>query len=310
MREMRQSIALQFKEAKLDSISAAIKVFNLMGGSTRTTVLRRCPPLCKRILIMRLCMSKLLKYVTPVVLGMFLCSGQGCCLTKIRVAAQLGTDPKFIQMDDGSIIGLCIDIMRAIEHVDPTLKFIGDQHWMPLTRISAELTAGQQDAACAMQYTEARNNKFLFLEPALYPVDFMLLARADDPIRISNWDNLREFIPKPIVLVNRGFGASAILAEVGGIQVDANTTDTKQNLNKLVAGRARLYFHRGPGLVHILERAGVVRKIRVLPVSMLHTTFHFVVGRHLAPEIVNHIRYALVLLDQNGELDRLYKKWN
>jgi len=231
--------------------------------------------------------------------------------TNIRVTAQIGTEPKFIAGDSsGNIVGLCIDIMRAIEHVDPNLKFVGDQRWMPLTRASVELSEGKQDAMCALQRTAERDKKFLYLEPALYPVEYVLLARIDDPIVINNWDDVRSLIPKPTILVNRGFGVNATLLELEGIQVDASSSETKLNIEKLVAGRARLYFHRGPGVMHILERAGVARKVRVLPVVMKYTEFYFVVGRHLDKATVMRIQQSLVVLKQSGELNRLYDKWN
>jgi len=236
---------------------------------------------------------------------------QACLATNIRVAAQIGSEPKFITSDgSGKIIGLCVDIMRAIEIVEPGLKFVGDQQWMPLTRIAAEMAGGLQDAACALQHTSERDKKFLFLEPALYPVDYMLLARIDDPVVINNWSDVRNLVPKPIILVNRGFGVASTLAEMSGIQIDASSSETRLNLEKLLAGRGRLYFHRGPGIPKMLERAGVSKKIKILPTSMLRTEFYLVLSLHVDQATVQRVRRAVQTLHQSGELKRLYDKWN
>jgi hypothetical protein len=37
------------------------------------------------------------------------------------------------------MVGLCIDIMRAIEQIDPGLRFVGHQRWKPLIRAYSEL---------------------------------------------------------------------------------------------------------------------------------------------------------------------------
>jgi len=229
----------------------------------------------------------------------------------LRVASQLGTEPKFL-LDEGSgrSAGICVDIMRAVERTDPGLTFVGEERWMPLIRVTTELSAGLQDAACALQRTPERERKFKFLAPSLYPVDFFLLARMDDPVLVRNWDDLRRLTPAPVVLVNRGFGASTTLHGLPGIVVDSSTTETRLNLEKLIAGRARLYFHRGPGLARTLERAGVADKVRILPTVMLHEEFHFALGRHVPPATANRLRRALQALEESGELKAIYRKWD
>jgi hypothetical protein len=228
----------------------------------------------------------------------------------LRVAAQQGTEPKFLDGSNGAIAGICPDVMRGIERIDPGLKFSGDQHWMPLTRVVSEMAAGQQDAACALHHTREREEKFRFLHPALYSVDYVLLARKDDPIVVNSWEDLRRIRPAPVVLVNRGFAVNTTLDGVPGIQIDASANDTKLNLDKLLAGRGRLYFHRGPGLQHLLERAGVSDRIRILPQSMLRTEAYFVVGRHVPAQTAERVRRALLQLERSGELNAIYRKWN
>jgi glutamate/aspartate transport system substrate-binding protein len=228
----------------------------------------------------------------------------------LRVAAQVGTEPKFLSADTGAVIGLCTDILRAIERIDPGLKFTGDQLWMPVTRVMTELAAGAQDAACAMQHTPDRDRKFIYLEPALFEVDYVLLARRDDPVDIRSWEDLRSLRPQPVVLVNRGFAVSATLQSIPGIQVDASAADTKLNLEKLVAGRARLYFHRGPGIPRMLERAGVAAKVRILPDALLHTGSYLVLGKHVDAAIAERLRLALAHLEKSGELQAIVKKWS
>ncbi|MES2118447.1 MAG: transporter substrate-binding domain-containing protein [Pseudomonadota bacterium] len=227
----------------------------------------------------------------------------------LRVAAQEGTEPKFIARG-GTVVGLCVDILRAIEKQDPGLVFTGDQHWMPLVRVYTELARGEQDAACGVQRTADRESKFTYLEPSLFPINYMLLARADDPVVINSWEDVRQLGPHTVVLANRGFASVQILESVGGLQVDARSASPPMNLQKLIAGRARLFLHRTPGLQAFLDRAGAADKVRILPVVLASTRLYLVLGKHVDHDTVVRVQHALVRLDKAGELERLLHRWD
>lgn len=228
----------------------------------------------------------------------------------LRTAAQEGTEPKFIADGKDRVVGLCIDILRAVEQIEPTLQFVGDQRWKPLIRAYSEMETGQQDVQCAMQRTAERELKYHFLGPALYTIEYHFLARAHDPVVINHWDDVRRLAPDNVVLINRGFAAGAILAEMGGLVVDANSTNPQANLQKLIAGRGRLFFHRGPGLQRLLERTGTTDKVRILPQVMYSAKLYFVTSKRLAGFINDRLERALFQLEKNGELERLMRKWD
>lgn len=237
-----------------------------------------------------------------------------CCVPAqavvLRTAAQAGTEPKFIAGDGGAIVGLCIDILRAIERVDPQLRFAGDQRWMPLIRAYSEVESGLQDAACAVQRSPERERKMNFLATPLVAVNYHFLARMADPVSIRNWNDVRKLAPDGVVLANRGFAAAAILAQQGGIETDASSTSPALNLQKLVAGRGRLYFHRSPGLKKMLEHNGMGDKVRILPTVMYRASLYMVTGPHVARGVVERLEQALAQLEVSGELERLARKWD
>ncbi|MBJ7311095.1 substrate-binding periplasmic protein [Rugamonas sp. CCM 8940] len=229
----------------------------------------------------------------------------------LRVAAQEGTEPKFINAERGDgIAGLCIDIFRAIEKIEPGLAFVGDQRWMPLVRIYSELASGGQDAACGVQRTSERSGKFLFLEPALFIINYHLLARIDDDIVVDDWDDVRRLGGNGVVLANRGFATTTVLEQLGGLQIDASSTSPPMNLHKLIAGRGRLFLHRSPGLHAFLKRNDAVGKVRILPVVMATAPLYLAVGKHVDPGQVGRLRHALQVLERRGELERLLRKWD
>jgi ABC-type amino acid transport substrate-binding protein len=242
--------------------------------------------------------------------GMLLAAGTPAQTVALRTAAQEGTEPKFIADGAGRIVGLCIDIMRAVELLDPKLQFIGDQRWKPLIRAYSELESGAQDVQCAVQRTPEREQRFHFLGPALYTIEYHFLLRMQDNAAIHSWDDVRRMAPDNVVLVNRGFAAGDILAAMGGIVVDANSTSPQQNLQKLVAGRGRLFFHRGPGLNKLLERTGNADKVRILPQVMYSAKLYFATSKKLPADINERLEHVLFALEKNGELERLMRKWD
>ena len=228
----------------------------------------------------------------------------------LRTAAQEGSEPKFIADGMNKISGLCTDIMRAVEQIDPGLRFVGDQQWKPLIRVIAELTNGSEDVGCAIQRTPEREQRFNFIGPPLYSIDYHFLVRSDDQITINNWDDVRKLGPGAVVLVNRGYAAGEILTAMGGFTVDASSPRAELNLHKLVAGRGRLYFHRGPGLHKLLQRTGTSGQVKILPQVMYSAKLYFAASKQLDQKTSDRIASALFLMEKKGELERLKHKWD
>ena len=236
--------------------------------------------------------------------------GGAIAATELRTAAQVGTEPKF-QTDQGSgtIVGICIDIMRAVERVDPGLKFSGQQNWQPLTRIYFGIDHGTQDASCGLSHSPQRDKKYVFVGPSLFTIRYYLIARLDDAVSVANWDDVRKLEPDGVVLANRGFAGVTVLENAGVRLIDASAASPQLNLQKLLARRGRLFFHRGPGLQASLNRTGLSAKVRILPAEMASSPLYFVVGKHVDAGIVERLRSALQTLEKSGELERIARGW-
>lgn len=133
----------------------------------------------------------------------------------LRTAAQTEAEPKFIAGDhfgEPLVQGLCIDIFRAIEKTDSELVFTGDQSWSPSARIDANLGAGWLDVACGMIKTAQRQDRLL-LEPALFSLQYVLMARADDTVNVSGWQDIVQMGGENVVLSVNGTGPSLAQAK-------------------------------------------------------------------------------------------------
>ena len=231
-------------------------------------------------------------------------------VTVLKVVAQEGTEPKFIPAGIGRVVGLCVDLFRAIERVDPSLQFVGDQQWMPLLRAHSELATHQHDALCAVQRTDERTRQYEFLYPPLFQLRYQLIVRANDPVVINNWDDVRQLGARGVILTNRGYVSPQMLERLGGLQVDQSATSPAANLQKLIAGRGRFFLHRAPGIQGFIDRAGATHKVKILPTVMITTDVYMAMGTHVDPAVRLRVQHAIEQLDKSGELARLLQKWD
>ncbi|MFZ6780199.1 substrate-binding periplasmic protein [Undibacterium sp. Ji83W] len=233
--------------------------------------------------------------------------------TEIHTAAQEASEPKYIAIvnPQGKVAvgGMCVDIMRAMEKADPGLQFVGDQIWQPRARIDAGLKAGNIDVICGVQRIARNTSQYQFAATPLFSVNYLLAVRADDSITIEDWDDIRKLGNDGIILALRGFGIVDILTQMGGLKVDDTATSSISNLKKLLAGRGRFYCHRSPGIGLAIQQAGLEDKIRLLSKPQLTEKFYMGMAKTMHPELVKKIGAALVLLEKNGELKRIFERY-
>ncbi len=209
-----------------------------------------------------------------------------------------------------AIGGICVDIMRAVENLDPQLKFVGDQEWQPLVRMEAGMLTGDMDAICGLLRTSTREPRYTYIDTALFPVTYHLIVRADDDVQVENWDDVRRLGDQGTVLVINGFGILGKLESVPGLKIDSGAFTSKANFDKLLARRARFYYHRSPGINAEIRNAGVEGKVRIIGTVMHKEKFYMAVSKKMPAETVSRLGKAIARLERNGELARLFRKWD
>lgn len=251
--------------------------------------------------------SCLVPILAPVVLGALV--SLAAVAAEIRTAAQEDSAPKYLN-EGGKVVGLCIDIMRAIEGLDPGLRFSGEQNWLPLLRLEHGVRNGKLDMACGFVRNQEREGHYQIVLPRLFPVQYRLVVRAGDDPAVRSWDDVRRLGAAGVILVNSGRGPAKRLEELGGLSIDSGGRTTLSNLRKLASGRGRFYYYRTPGLTSQLRRSGVQDKLRVLPVVLESQDFYMMLGKHVPKHRVERLSDAVQALQDSGELARLLDKWD
>jgi ABC-type amino acid transport substrate-binding protein len=160
-----------------------------------------------------------------------------------------------------------------------------------------------------LAYTQDRAKKAIFLNPPLFTTEYVLAARANDPVVVNNTDDLRKLGADGVVLGVHGMLILERLAEQEGIRAEDGGTTPQANLDKLVNGRGRFFLYRSVGIKTIVHDAGLDAKVRILPAVIMRTELFMLASKHLPKEQANRLEKAIERLKQNGELDRIYAKW-
>jgi len=232
-----------------------------------------------------------------------------CTAVEVRTAAQ-DSQPKFINSGK-AITGLCIDIFKAVERVEPELKFGELTGFVPLPRIEAMLQDGSLDAFCGLAKTDKRMAEFDFIDVPLYNTHVVLAARADEKADVRNFDDLRKLGADAIILVVDKTVQAEMLAAQPGLRVDAGGKDTSINLQKLITGRGRFILQNDFALADEIKRDKLGDKVKILPAKFDKegAERYMVVSRKAAPQIKEKLRAALDKLNRSGELGKLFRPY-
>lgn len=227
-------------------------------------------------------------------------------VSNLPVLAQESLPPKWIDRGDHSD-GVCPDILRAIEKLEPRVRFTGQHEFRSLPVIEQGLESGDVACACALLDTARRRGIATIVGKPLYMVRHRVAAAASDHARVDNLDQLVKL--KPLVNTSRGAGYSDQLRALG-LKVDDSTSDNVVNLKKIIAGHGRFFYMNELSLNWIIRENGMGAQVRVIPGVLKEEPVYFWVSKKVPPATVHLLDQALLKLKANGELSRIYARWS
>jgi len=228
---------------------------------------------------------------------------------ELKTAAQKSA-PKYYKSDTNQIVGLCVDIIHAIESVDQNIKFTGYQEFTSFKRLQHQLESGQLDIFLGMKQTAKRKDQYNFLNIPLYQLNYVIAVRKDDNIHIQNFDDIRAFNENGEILTVRGSAASTFLQKQGGLLVYDGANSPSTLLKMLKYKRARFAFYHDLGLHYINNKEGFANEIKIFPVSFLTYSHYVAFSRNVSDETIDKIKIALEKLKSSGELKKIYRKYS
>lgn len=224
--------------------------------------------------------------------------------TVLRTASQ-DSAPKFLIDYPYDLGGIAIEVMRAIERVDPELKFTGYSERRPFARIVSELETGQLDVFVGLARTESRDAKLVFLLPPIYAIAESFFARSNDPVRVAD---IRDIIHTAGGVAVWEGTAQQEYARRAGLPLAGETKSIEQGLQMLLSGRARFFYGSEMSTTAQAMRMGVDERIRVA-LAHFQNGRYIAVPRSLDPSIQHRLSAALRVLESRGELARIFQKY-
>jgi polar amino acid transport system substrate-binding protein len=223
----------------------------------------------------------------------------------VKLMAQESIPPKWV-MEDGTVQGLCPDLMAAIERIEPRVRFAGYERPRSLLVIEDALETGRAGAACALLDSPRRRSVAVRLRVPLYEGRHRLAAVASDPQVVNNFADLVRLKP----LINTARGSAYILRlKARGIAVDDSTGDNVVNLRKIIAGHGRYTYMNELSLLRLIRTEHLEDKVKMLPAVFNAEPVYLWVSHKADPMLAPMLDGALVRLKANGELARIYDRW-
>lgn len=232
-------------------------------------------------------------------------AGASAAPITVPVLAQESIPPKWI-LQDGVAIGLCPDVLAALERIEPRLHFAGYDRGRSLPVIEDALESGKAALACGLIESAHRQRIAIRSQLPLYDSKMRLAALASDRQVVDTLDDLVRL--KPLINTARGSGYIADL-KARGIAVDDSTGDNIVNLRKTIAGHGRYTYMNELSLLHLIRSEHLGRKLRVLPAVFGTDRLYFWVSRKADPALAPLLDRAFARLRASGELARIYERW-
>jgi glutamate/aspartate transport system substrate-binding protein len=223
-----------------------------------------------------------------------------------------GQEANLVKFDPGNTAapGLSVEVMQAIERIDPGIRFVGQEVMRPVKRIDAELESGSLDLFFGLVKNDARQAKYTVIDnPALYVQYTQLAVAANDLVDVKSFDDIRALGPDGRIGVPQGSAFVEFLNKQGGLIVDDGAVSVSATLKKLLAGRIRFIYFGGAVLRKYIREDGLENQIRLLPTRFNSEDVCVMVSSKANPQIAPRIKRALNTLRTSGELARIQDKY-
>ncbi len=226
----------------------------------------------------------------------------------VRTAAQDNNVLKY-DRSNAQKPGICVEVIHAIERLDPGIQFSGWATPMALPRVEQRLAQNQLDAFCALIKTPDRETRFGFIDVPVYHAQHRIAVRADDAAQVSSLDDIRKLGVDGVVIVGKATAHESYLRNQGGLLLEASSGSTDVNLRMLVGGRGRFLYHTENALLRYIDEGKLQSKVKLLPTVFKSEALLFAVAPAWPQANRDRLEAALNKLSRRGDLGRIFANY-
>lgn len=226
---------------------------------------------------------------------------------ELKTAAQDSAPKFFVKPNKKNITGICIDVMRAIENIQPDIKFKGDQFFLPFNRIEIEVENGTLDCFVGFAKNKEREKKYIFIDIPIYYVKDILISRKDDKVEIKALEDIKKLDDNTIVVAMGTIQADKLKAE--GYNIDESGKSSEINVKKLLIGRGRFIYQSEIELIDTIKKMNVKNEIKIQPLITQTTGRYIAFSKKTPKDVIDKVNKAMEKLKNTGKLDEIFKKY-
>ncbi len=235
-------------------------------------------------------------------LGTTVCDAQA--LLSLRTVSQAGARIKY-DVDGAGVprSGICLDILRAVQKLDPGLQFPGVERPHPLRRVELLLEEGGIDVFFCLLRRPERVQRWNYAPTPLYAVRHAVVVRADAALTLDGYDALARLSRRQPVVAMRGSILVRSLQREG-VTVTEVASD-REALEMLLRGRALAVYGQAQNLQQYIREAQLGARVRLQTQGFPLEHQYFVYRKDLPQAAVDRVTAALRRLEADGSLRRI-----
>ena len=170
----------------------------------------------------------------------------------LKTAAQ-DSPPKYF-IKNNKMTGLCVDIIKEIEKIDPDIKIIGYKKFLPFKRIQLYLKKGFLNIFVGFAKDKYREKFYNYVNIPLYSVNLIFAARKDDNISNLKLNDINDFCGKGKIITVAGTHIDRLLKNYKNLMIDDSAPNLETALKMLVFKRGRFVFYHDLGLIYTIKQ--------------------------------------------------------
>lgn len=225
----------------------------------------------------------------------------------LRTVQQASSIVKYDPEGGAQRPGLCMELLRAVERVDPGLRFTGLEQAVPLRRVERLLAEGQVDAFFCLLRSPERERQWRYVPVPLYGVRHMIAQRVDDGRQVETLADLATMSQIKPVLVTRGTVLARKL-DVAGVNL-TEVGSEREALQMLTLGRTDAIYGQDVNLVRHIRDNRLGDRVRLGRAVFHEEAQYLVVRADLPGPVVERLTEALRRLERDGVLRQLQEKY-
>ena len=224
-----------------------------------------------------------------------------------RTVYQEGFPSKF-NSENPDRPGICLEVLRAVERIDPEVKFIGLEKRATTARILSMLDNREIDVFFGLARTPDRENKYIWIGKIFSAQAYLFVLRSESQ-EFTRMEQIQQLTQNNTILVIPKTAQDEYMKKIPGIQIDRGAQDTEQNLNKLVKGRGRFYFGSDSNTMPVISRMGLLLQVKTLPILFPANDNYLAAAQGVDPVALLRLRNAMEVLNSSGELQRIFNNY-